>query len=239
MKFSDCVRYVNQTTNRLNLADIHVENSQEIKTIAKYSAVLDSITVNIQRLSKNPSHIQYVMYEEVVHAYEARMNAKHGFFPYLLRFDPPHKDIELEFYISEIIQAFMDYIACKYVVTSLGVSFNEPSMDEKFIQERRSGILASTVLAKLAKFSLDKLSRTTAKKYTDVKFSDVLMKLQSIGIASNYEDKFSCIKQMLLHSNVTKNVIIEKYSESEMVRNIGHVLPNFWKGSLKIIAINY
>jgi len=239
LKFSDCVNYVNQATMRLNLPNILVKNSHEIKSIANYSAVFDSITVNLQKLSKISDHSQYVMYEEVVHAYEARINAKKGFFPYMLWFNPPHRDVDLDFYISEILQAFMDYIACKHVVMSLGISFDDPSLNEKYIKDHKQGILASSVLAKLAKFSHNTQSRDITEKYIDVRFSDVLRKLHSTSVLSNYEDKFSCIKQMILHSNIIKNVSSEKYSESEMVENIGCVLPEFWKGDLKIIVVNY
>ena len=167
MKFSDCVKYVNQATNMLNLQNIPVKNSNDIKPIANYSVKSDSITVNLQKISKIPNHTQYVMYEEAVHAYEARINAKYGFFPYLLQFDSPHRDMYLEYYFSEIVQAFMDYIACKHVV-SLGITFDEPFFDEESIQKHKSDILASLVFNKISKFAHNKSSKTLAEKYVDI-----------------------------------------------------------------------
>ena len=49
------------------------------------------------------------------------------------------------------------------------------------------------------------------EKYTDVKFSNVLTKLDSMSTTSDYESKFSCIKEMLLHSSHIQNVKPETY----------------------------
>ena len=117
--------HVNQATTILNMPSIMVKNSHEIKSFANYSAKSDSIMINLKKLSKIPNHTPYVMYEEVTHAREARINAKYSFFPYLLQFDSPHRDMYLECYFSEIVQAFMDYIACKHVVMSLCITFDE------------------------------------------------------------------------------------------------------------------
>jgi hypothetical protein len=40
----------------LNLQNISVKNFNGIKPIASYSAVYDSITVNLQKISKIPNH---------------------------------------------------------------------------------------------------------------------------------------------------------------------------------------
>lgn len=109
----------------------------------------------------------------IVHAYEARINARFGFFPYLLQFNSPHRVMSLEFHLSETVQAFMDYIACKHVV-SLGVHYNEPQMGKEFIEEHKSGILASIVFSRISKFAYDKaykiITLLTICEYKDKEF---------------------------------------------------------------------